>query len=111
MREELFLILPDWLDWVAFFHFLRPLWLLGVPFVMLLIWMHRRESDTMRQWKSLLSEVNLKALTVSGGKRGLFSPPGMSALVAVLFSVILAGPSWERQDSPFAEDHAPLVIL
>ena len=91
-------------------HFLRPLWLLGlVPSVLLYV-VVRYQGSIRRQWKGVIDPHLLPHLTV-GGKHGVqFRPIHLITLLTALGSLGLAGPTWEREVSPFAEDAAPLVV-
>jgi hypothetical protein len=95
--------MPEVLD-LAGFHFLRPLWLLLLlPFLALSVLQWRR-SDLARQWQTLIAPHLLPRMVVRGSERRLFSPIWVSTLLSPLLVFTLAGPSWERGDSPFAQD-------
>lgn len=99
----------DSLLWTQF-HFLRPLWLLLlVPFSALALWLWRR-NDPWQQWQGAFAPHLLPHMVIPGDQRRLFSP--LWGLVALypLVTLALAGPSWSRGESPFAEDSAALVI-
>ncbi len=49
-------------------------------------------------------------MIVRGSQRQFFSPLWVSMLLSPLVVIALAGPSWTRGTSPFAEDSARLVI-
>ena len=91
------------------FHFLRPLWLLAlVPTVVL--YAAIRASSPERQWRQVIAPHLLEHLTVGGDGSFRFRPLHLVTLLLALGSIALAGPTWERERSPFAEDTAPLVI-
>ncbi len=95
----------------AEFHFLRPSWLLALlPAVLMWVILGRR-GNAERQWRKVIAPHLLAHLKVGSGDRLRFRPLHLIALVMVLGSVGLAGPTWEREASPFAEDTAPLVIV
>ncbi|MDP5054979.1 MAG: VWA domain-containing protein, partial [Congregibacter sp.] len=92
------------------FHFLRPYYLLlVVPFAILSILQWRR-SDLGKQWKPVIAAHLLPLMIVPGSQRRWFSPLWVSMLLGPLVAVAVAGPSWQRGDSPFAEDSAALII-
>ena len=95
---------------LANLHFLRPAWLLLIiPFtVMSLIQWRRR--DLSRQWEPVIAAHLLPRMIVPGSQRRLFSPLWVSVVLSPLVVIALAGPSWTRGESPFAEDSAALVI-
>jgi Ca-activated chloride channel family protein len=95
---------------IAGFHFLRPAWLLLLlPFLALSLLQWRR-NDLARQWQSLIAPHLLPQMVVRGSQRRLFSPLWVSVMLSPLLVVAIAGPSWERGESPFAQDSAALVI-
>ena len=91
-------------------HFLRPQWLWGlVPTAAFYLLLSRR-ADPRRRWGRIVAPHLLEHLTVQP-ERGLrVRPIHQVTTVAVLACVAVAGPTWEREVSPFAEDTAPLVI-
>lgn len=90
-------------------HFLRPQWLLVlVPTVLFYIVVRR--SSPEHQWRRIIAPHLLQHLKVSGDTSILFRPLHLITLLLALGAVALAGPTWERERSPFAEDTAPLVI-
>jgi len=91
------------------FHFLRPEWLVAlVPTALLYLVIQRASPE--RQWRRVIAPHLLSHLKV-GGERGFhFRPIHLITLLLVLGSLALAGPTWERERSPLAEDMAPLVI-
>lgn len=95
---------------LADFHFLRPLWLLLYLSYGVIIYMQRRRHNQARHWEPVIAPHLLQEMIVSGGDRGRFSPRSASRLIAILIPLALAGPSWQRSASPFAEDQAALVI-
>jgi Ca-activated chloride channel family protein len=80
-----------------------------LPFLALSLLQWRR-NDLARQWQTLIAPHLLPRMVVRGSQRRLFSPLWVSVLLSPLLVVALAGPSWERGDSPFAQDNAALVI-
>jgi Ca-activated chloride channel family protein len=98
------------LETLADFHFLRPGWLLLLlPFAGLSMLQWRR-SDLGRQWEPIIAPHLLPQMIVPGSQRRLFSPLWVSIILSPLLVLAIAGPSWQRGDSPFARDSASLVI-
>lgn len=93
-------------------HFLRPLWLWGlVPAA--LIWLGLwRQQDIVAGWRKAIDPHLLKHLLVGQekGKRSL-RPIHLTLMIWVLTALALAGPAWQREPSPFADDQAGLVVL
>jgi Ca-activated chloride channel family protein len=92
------------------FHFLRPGWLLLLlPFAALSALQWRR-SDLGRQWEPVIASHLLPQMIVPGSQRRLFSPLWVSIILSPLLVLAIAGPTWERADSPFAQDSASLIV-
>ena len=93
------------------FHFLRP-WglLLGVPAIALW-WFARQGADTTRRWRQVIDPELLKALVVGGTSGPRFGPHDLLLLGWLVAAVAIAGPSWQREPSPFAETSAPVMIV
>jgi Ca-activated chloride channel family protein len=98
--------MPDFAE----LHFLRPDWLWVVPAALLLWLVIHLRSDSTRRWRKVIAPHLLPHLTVGAGDRWRFRPIHLVVAVLVLGSLAAAGPTWEREASPFAEDTAPLVI-
>lgn len=95
---------------LQYFHFLRPLWLLGgLPFVVLILLQLRRR-DVFSQWRLVIADHLLPRMIVERDDNHWFGPIGATGLLTVLLFVALAGPSWEKRPSPFSEDNAALII-
>jgi len=95
---------------VGEFHFLRPLWLLALlPLAALAVvhWRRRQSADAMG---GIIAPHLLRHLTVGGAGGSRFGPFHLAALVGALMAVALAGPTWQREPPPFADDQAALVI-
>lgn len=92
------------------FHFMRSTWLLAfVPLGLLLLLRWRRE--TTAAWKTIIPDHLQKALII--GEQGWKSQLPLKLLSAILSIaiVICAGPTWEREASPFGEDQGALAIV
>jgi len=63
-----------------------------------------------RQWRGVISPHLLRHLKVVGGGGSRFRPIHLVALAIALGSLGVAGPTWQREETPFSEDLAPLVI-
>ena len=92
------------------FHFIRPYWLL----LFLAYWwgwkaLSRRDDSTVF-WRRSMSKEILEKLTIPGTDNQWLSPKRLSIVIMLLTSVVLAGPAWKQQESPFSEDQAALVI-
>lgn len=91
-------------------HFLRPGWfLLLIPFAVI-SFLQWRSGDLGRQWQGVIAPHLLPRMLLSGSQRQLLSPLWVSVVILPMLVVALAGPSWNRGESPFAVDAASLVI-
>lgn len=100
------------IDLVQFsaFHFLRPWWLvLLIPIVLLIIY-SKKQLESGSIWSEFIAEHLLDALKVKGGHYHWFNPANMALILVLLCTLLMAGPSWQRQASPFVQDQAVLVI-
>lgn len=101
--------MPDFIA-LSQFHFLRPWWLLGIPVVLLSLFLLRRARNAVANWAPVIAPHLAAAMLVRGGRGHWFNPVSAGYVVILLGIIALAGPSWERRPSPFVEDKAVLVI-
>jgi Ca-activated chloride channel family protein len=99
-----------WLDSMQHFHFLRPYWLLAFVIIYYIIRAFSLRDDSLAQWRNLMSAEVLTHLTVSGNNNSWLSPQKMSLIIAGPLCIVLMGPTWQQQPSPFSENNAPLII-
>lgn len=92
------------------FHFLRPWWLLVIPFAVWLYFILRRRFNAADQWKTVIQSDLLQHLTVAGSSDKFIRPYQLMTIVLILASVALAGPTWQRVITPFTEDKSPFII-
>ncbi|MDX1303252.1 vWA domain-containing protein [Photobacterium sp.] len=92
------------------FHFLRPWWLLAFVPMVLLLWLRLLE-DSRPSWKDVLPEHLRSALTI--GEKGWRKQLPLKLLLVnvTLAIVICAGPTWQREASPFGEDKASMLVV
>jgi Ca-activated chloride channel family protein len=93
------------------FHLLRPLWLwLLVPAVLIWFGLFRLQDQTSA-WKRVFDPHLLEHLLVGAKKRRFLRPIHLALILWILCAIALAGPTWQREPSPFADDTAGLVVL
>ncbi|MGF1736569.1 VWA domain-containing protein [Photobacterium satsumensis] len=92
------------------FHFIRPLWLLAFVPMGLLFWLRWRKAN-QPGWKDILPDHLRKVLTI--GEKGWSRQLPLKLLMMIITIAILvcAGPTWQRQASPFGEDKASMLVL
>lgn len=92
------------------FHFLRPYWLLMIIPSIWIIKSFKFNDDNLAIWRTKMSKPMLNALTVKGNSNHVFSPKNMSSVLVLLLTIVLSGPTWYQQPSPFSEDKSALII-
>ena len=92
------------------FHFLRPLWLLLVPFAALLPVLWRRSRDLQRRLRGNIAEHLLPHLLITPQDSHRFRPVHLVCAVLILGAIAAAGPTWEQDRPDFLENRAPLII-
>ncbi|MBL4826792.1 MAG: VWA domain-containing protein [Spongiibacteraceae bacterium] len=102
----------DFFDGAALlhFHFLRPYCLLIILPYIVIIRRFRQRDDSLAMWRGLMSKDILAQLTVSGGHANRLTPKNVLTVLVVVATLVLAGPSWRQQDSPFTKDSSALII-
>jgi Ca-activated chloride channel family protein len=102
----------DFLASLEQFHFLRPAWLLLLIPAGFLMWSVYQRSDSLRAWKKIISPHLLEHLLLrESGEHGRWRPVYMLGIAWLIGILALAGPSWQKQASPFSEDQAAMFIL
>ncbi|MDO6541634.1 vWA domain-containing protein [Photobacterium sanguinicancri] len=105
MTDSLF-----WQQLLTAFHFIRPWWLLAfIPLAVTVYW--RWQLDDASTWQQVLPKHLRDALTIGekGWKKQL--PLKVLTLLMVLAILVCAGPSWQRETSPFGEDKATMLVV
>lgn len=92
------------------FHFLRPYWLIAFIVMLFILHFFSQRDDTLAIWRKVMSTNILHALTVPGNTAYWLSPQKLSMIIALPICLVLMGPTWQQQASPFSENNAPLVI-
>ncbi len=92
------------------FHFMRPLWLLALPLLLAVWWLVRRRESERAQTTSLVAPHLRDALTVNRDSRGWFRPVDGATIALLVLALGAAGPTWNKQPSPWFSETAPLVI-
>lgn len=93
------------------FHFLRPLWLVGLILLPLIWWLLAPGTKRSSDWSKSIAPQLLKHLTPTSQQQS--SPLGrrlvLPALVLTLLA--LAGPSWQQKPSPVVQVKDDMVVI
>ncbi len=92
------------------FHLLRPAWLAALPVLGLTWWLVRRRSANPDQSSSFLAPHLRDALTVNRNATKIYRPIDGAVVALAVLAIAAAGPSWNKQPSPWFAETAPLVI-
>jgi Ca-activated chloride channel family protein len=92
------------------FHFLRPLWLLLLPFAALLPLLWRRSRDLQRRLRGNIAEHLLPHLLITPKDQQWLRPVHLVCALLVVGAIAVAGPTWEQDRPDFLENRAPLII-
>jgi Ca-activated chloride channel family protein len=92
------------------FHFLRPLWLLGLLVPPAVLWLASRSGDIRRRWKTMIAPHLLDGLVIEPDRVSHTRPARMLAAMLAIAVLGAAGPTWKREAPPFVSDTASLVI-
>ncbi len=96
---------------MAEFHFLRPQALLSLLPLLLIWWALWRGQDSYTQLKKMVAPHLLEHLVVGEAQTRHLRPVHLLSAIWILGALALAGPAWEREATPFADDDAGLVVL
>ncbi len=93
------------------FHFLRPWWLAAAIPAGWLFWQIANQSDSRRVWKNIISDHLLKHLLIGESAQSRLRPWHLLGGAWLIVIIALAGPAWQVEPSPFAEDQSALFIV
>lgn len=102
--------MPEALSTLLPLHWLRP-WALWGLLPALLLLLTRRRGGSGAVPRGVIDEQLLPHLLVRGGPAARLRPADTLAFALVCFSVALAGPAWQREASPLAQEAAPLMLV
>ncbi len=93
------------------FHFLRPLFLLGLLALPVLVWLLQQKRDEGNDWSNAIDPALLAHLMPASKKTA--SKRSNLALISalVLILVSLSGPTWERKPQPVAQIKDDVVVV
>jgi Ca-activated chloride channel family protein len=94
-------------------HFIRPMWLLLLPLVLLLPWAWKRTRRPSGDWSRACDPHLLQWLSVKQvADRGRSSGPWLAAAALLITILALAGPSWQKlPDASFTARDARVIVM
>jgi Ca-activated chloride channel family protein len=88
------------LNFLQYFHFLRPAWaLVLIPWIGI-FWMMRKKIISRDMFGGIIAPHLLEHLRVRQFDSAWLNPRRFSQVVLVLLLIVLMGPSWRQQPSP-----------
>lgn len=98
--------------WIESFHFIRPWWLLGALPAIWLAWQLYQRAQTTSQWDSVIDPALMQHILE--GQQDVTRRPVWYVFLVVIWLVCtaaMAGPSWERKDTPTYRDARERVLV
>ena len=93
------------------FHFLRPLWLLGLLPLLWLAWFWVKRTQSGSGWEASIDNDLLSVLLDAGHKRSNRWLQFLLLAALVCSAVGLAGPTWQKLPQDVQQKNDALVIL
>ncbi len=97
-------------DAISAFHFLRPMWLLGLLAIAAIWYLIRPRKVAATQDNATIAPHLLEALRVGSGQSRRVYPIDGAALTLVFLCLAASGPTWSRLSNPLIAETAPLVV-
>ncbi|WP_221931759.1 VWA domain-containing protein [Thalassomonas sp. M1454] len=95
---------------LADFHFIRPWWLLAIIPMYLFMRFVIKSEESLSQWKAHMSDTMIYHLAIKEQQKRRFTPKKLFMLFAVIITLVMAGPTWQQQPTPFFTDESVLII-
>lgn len=96
---------------IANVHFLRPWWLAALAPACILIALALRRQDRGRLFRNVIADHLLKHLLVDSDGTRNRQPVMLLAAFWLCAVIAAAGPTWEKEPSPFIKDTAGMVVV
>ena len=94
------------------FHFLRPGWLLILPFGALILWKLRQQMFNQSDWGKACDPALLQVLLVGSDAARQWLPLAGIGLVWFIAGLALAGPAWDQQPQPtYRSGHDRVIVF
>lgn len=69
-----------------------------------------KQDDLTAQWRKHMSPKMVEKLTINADKKSYINPRNLYLLFAIIATLLMSGPTWKKQASPFFEDNSELII-
>jgi Ca-activated chloride channel family protein len=104
--------MSDW-QFLTDFHFIRPLWLLGLLPALLCFAIVAKRNQHSGNWEKVINPALLPYLMQNGSKTNHYAKyfQRCLALCWLLFCLGLAGPSWNQLPQPVHKEDSALVVV
>jgi Ca-activated chloride channel family protein len=105
-------VMSDW-QFLTDFHFIRPLWLLGIIPALLCFGIVKKINQQSGNWEKVINPALLPYLMQNGldtNNYAKYFHRGL-ALCWLLFCLSLAGPSWNQLPQPVHKEDSALVVI
>ncbi|MEM7027136.1 MAG: VWA domain-containing protein [Pseudomonadota bacterium] len=98
------------MNFLAEFHFLRPIWFLGFIPLAFIIWFIFRQSNISKQWEAIIEPELLPHILIGKLRQQTRYLESLVAVTGIIIITALAGPTWERLPQPVFKNESGLVI-
>jgi Ca-activated chloride channel family protein len=104
--------MSDW-QFLTDFHFIRPLWLLGLIPAALCFGIIKKINQQTGNWEKVINPALLPYLMQNGSDKNNYTQFFLRglALCWLLFCLSLAGPSWNQLPLPVHKEDSALVVV
>ena len=92
------------------FHFLRPLWLLLLPVLIVLLWLMVKRRLTSKSWEAICDKNLLPHVLIGGSSRARQLPIVLLGICGLIAVLSLAGPTWSKLPQPVFNNQLALVL-
>ncbi len=93
------------------FHFLRPLWLLGLALLPVIYWLGKQPREPYSNWSQAINPQLLKYLLDDTQQTAKAWPLALFIAALAVCLVALAGPAWKKIPQPVHQSEDALVIV
>ncbi len=99
------------MNFIANFHFLRPFWLLALVPLAGVIWLIWQCQIRRNGWQQLIPAHLLSHLMENEQQTRSRWPAILAAICGVVAILALAGPAWQKINTPVEKSVAPVVVV